>query len=84
MIYFNFIDNTFIERYSVYYIEKVKAGGMSDDQITHEIKAFNENMANYKNPAVMAFYTFLEVFPIGLVVSILCAMLMKRKPADSV
>jgi hypothetical protein len=79
MIYFNLIDNTFVERYTEYYIGKVNASGQTPDQIAKEIQSFKENMKNYNNPLVMALFTFLEVFPIGLSVSILCAFIMKRK-----
>jgi len=84
LIFLNFIDNTFIERYSVYFMEKVKASGRTPAEIELEIKSFNENMNSYKNPLVMAMFTFLEVFPIGLMISILCSALMKRKQVENV
>lgn len=78
MIYFNFIDNSFVEKYSAYYIEKLNASGKPALEIETEITKFKENMVNYQNPAVMIMYTFLEVFPIGLVITVLCAFLMRR------
>lgn len=78
MIHFNYIDNTFIERYSEYYINKVQTSGKSAEEIEKEIKAFKISMSNYNNPIVMSVYSFLEVFPVGLVISILCAFLMKK------
>ncbi len=80
MIYFNFIDNSFIVKYSTYYIGKIQSSGKPPGEIENEIAAFEENMENYKHPAIMAMYTLLEVFPIGLVVTILCSFLMRRKP----
>jgi len=82
MLYFNFIDDSFIEKYTSYYIEKLNASGKPQAEINAEIEKFNSNMENYKNPAVMSLFTFLEVFPIGLVISILCALLMKRGNAS--
>jgi len=85
MSYFHFIDGTFIEKYSSYYIGKINTSGKSPAEIEKEITAFNTNMENYKNPFVMALYTFGEVFPMGLVITILCAFLMRRKiNADTV
>ena len=78
LVYFNFIDESFTERYTAYMIDKIKSGGKAPEEIETEIKLFSENMADYKKPWVMGLYTFLEVFPIGLLISILCGLLMKR------
>jgi len=82
MIYFNFIDDSFIEKYSFYYIDKVSASGKPAEEIKAELRKFKANMADYRNPWVMAMYTFLEVFPIGLVVTILCAFLMRKTKSN--
>jgi len=82
MINFHYIDTEFIENYIAFYSEKIKASGKPQLEIEKEITAFKANMANYENPFVMMMYTFLEVFPVGLIVSILCAMLMRKKAAD--
>lgn len=83
MVYFNFIDNSFIEKYTAYYTQKMNSSGNTAEEIKKEIDAFNENMSNYKKPWVMSFFTFLEVFPIGLVISVLCAMLMKKSVPET-
>jgi hypothetical protein len=79
LVYFNFIDESFTERYTTFMIDKIKTGDKTPEEIENEIKLFTVNMADYKKPGVMGLYTFLEIFPIGLVISILCGMLMKRK-----
>ena len=84
MTYFNYVDNTFIERYTEFYTEKVNASGKTPAEIKTELDAFHENMTSYKNPLVMSLFTFLEVFPIGLVISILCAMLMRKSEVTTV
>lgn len=78
MLYFNFIDDTFIEKYTSYFLEKLNASGKTPAEIENEKVSFLKNMENYKNPLVMAMYTMLEIFPIGLVVTILCSFLMRR------
>jgi hypothetical protein len=83
MVYFNFIDDSFIEKYTAYYIEKVKTSGKPQVEIEKEISAFNRDMANYNNPFVMALFAFLEVFPVGLIISVLCAFLMRRNPVKN-
>ncbi len=80
MYYFNFVENHFIENYTSFYVNKLNASGKTAVEIKTEIDAFTTNMKNYKDPAVMSLFTFLEVFPIGLIISVLCALLMRRKP----
>lgn len=80
LIYFNFIDSSFIEKYSAFFINKINASGKSAADIQNEIAAFKQHMVNYNNPGVMSLYTFLEVFPMGLIITIICSFMMKRSP----
>jgi Flp pilus assembly pilin Flp len=83
MIYFNFIDDSFIVRYTEFYERQLNASGKAVADIAKEMEAFKKNMADYNNPWVMAMSTFLEVFPVGLVITILCAFLMKRNAEEA-
>ena len=78
MININFIDNSFVERYTEYYINKVQSSGKSQEEIEKEIQLPKQSMSGYNNPFEMAIYTFLEIFPVGLIISILCSFLMRR------
>ncbi len=60
---------------------KIQAKGKSPEVIEKELKEFNLSMENYHNPFNMMMNTFLKVFPIGLIITVLCAMLMRRKVA---
>ena len=84
LYYFNFVDNSFNERYSEFFINKLNESGKSAEDIKNEIASFHKNMENYNNPGVMALYTFLEVFPIGLIISVLCGLLMRKKATDPI
>ena len=79
MIYFHFFDNSFIEKYTEYYTHKIQSSGKTTEEIAADIASFKSMMENYENPLMMALYTFLEVFPIGLIITILCSLLMRRK-----
>ena len=35
---------------------------------------------NYKNPLMRIFYTFMEILPIEIVVSLISALILKRNP----
>jgi len=80
MIYFHLIDNTFIERYTEYFAAKLQESGKPQAEIEKELSDFKINMENYRKPSVMILYTYLDTFKIGLIVSVLCAFMMRRKP----
>jgi hypothetical protein len=70
--YYFFIPD-FMEKYSAYYMEKLKASGTP----AAEMKSYAEM---YKNPFFNAMMTYLEIIPVGLAVSLLCALILKKKP----
>lgn len=78
VIYYNFMPG-FAEKYASYEIEKAKASGATQQQLDtklEEMKKFNEM---YKNPLVNAAITFVEPFPVGLVITLLAAAALRRK-----
>ncbi|MBL7703589.1 MAG: DUF4199 domain-containing protein [Ferruginibacter sp.] len=69
----------FGEKYTAQMLEKLKAGGASDTEIARQAKemaGFNEM---YKNPFFNALITYTEILPVGLLVTILCSFILKRK-----
>lgn len=78
LVYIYTIDPDFTERYAGFFVEKIRSSGKTVAEIESEIRAFERNMADFSNPFAYALYSFLEVFPGGLIVTILCALLMKR------
>jgi hypothetical protein len=57
-------------------VAKAKASGASMEEATIQAQSFK---TMYDNPAVNAALTFIEPFPIGLVVSLLSAAILRRK-----
>lgn len=80
IIYFNFAPD-FADKYAAFTIDKMRADGAS----SAEILAAQNKMADFKewyaNPLLNIGITFLEVFPIGLIVTLVSAAILRRKPA---
>lgn len=69
----------FGDKYAAHVIEKVKASGATQakvDSTRADMAKFNES---YKNPFVNVAYTFIEPFPVGLVFTLVCAGVLRRK-----
>lgn len=78
---YNFIFPDFMERYTETMLEKAKAENLS----AADLQAKTEEMRNYKelykNPLWFSLMTLAEIFPIGLILSLVFAGLMfTRKP----
>lgn len=76
--YFYFIPD-FMEKYSAHTLEQLKASGASQieiDKQTTEMASFGRM---YKNPFFNAMMTYAEILPVGLVVTLLSSLILKRK-----
>lgn len=79
VVYQHYVDKEFTDRYTEFVIDKIKSGNKSQEQIEAEIETFTKNMKEYNSPFTRGIYTFLEIFPLGLLISVLCALLMRKK-----
>src|SRR5882724_3545949 len=83
IIYFNFMPD-FADKYAAYMIEKARAAGESAQKIqaiTDEMKGMK---AMLNNPFLNAAFSFLEPFPIGLIVTLISAAVLRKKPSQPV
>ncbi len=68
-----------MENYSAQYLEKLKSSGIPESQYqaaADEMKDFSEM---YKNPIVRFGLTVMEILPVGLIISLISAFVLKRK-----
>lgn len=79
MILSEFFVADFMANYTENAIETVKESSLSDDKKMKKIADY-ENMAeNYKNPLFKFFITYIEVLPLGILISIIAAVILRRK-----
>lgn len=72
----------FAEKYTAYAIDKARAAGASQQSLDQTARQMAEFKKMYDNPLINAAFTFVEPFPIGLVVTLVsAAVLKKKKPA---
>jgi uncharacterized membrane protein (UPF0136 family) len=79
LIYFK-LSTGFSEKYSTYYIEKVRASGASQEQVDATAKQMEEFKVLYDNPIYNPGLTLLEPLPIGLAVTLVSAATLRRRP----
>ena len=72
----------FAEKYAAQMVERAKASGASQQKIDEKVRQANEFKQMYKNPVINVAYTFMEIFPIGLVVTLVSAGILRKKAPD--
>lgn len=79
VIYFKFMPD-FMEKYGAHVLQKMQASGASAAAIQEKSEELTKLGAMYKNPLINMAMTFLEPFPVGLVIALLSAAILQRKP----
>ena len=77
-IYFG-LSPDFVAKYQAYEIGKTRASGASQAEIDKRIAELQKFTEMYKNPAVNAAITFIEPLPVGLVIALVSAGILRRK-----
>ena len=79
IIYYNFLPD-FWDKYGAHLVEKLRAAGASPAAIEAKLQEVAKYKELYKNPLLNAVLTFIEPFPIGLVITLISALALRRKP----
>jgi len=77
---FHFFMPDFIDKYSAMQIKQVQASGISGAALTDAIQSIEKVNFNYKNnPFFFAMYTYLEILPVGILITLISALILRRK-----
>lgn len=79
MIYMPNFAPDFVEKYQNSQIELIKNSSISDGEKQQQISDVVSSMENYRKPLVMAAYTSIEIFPVGVLVTLISALILRRK-----
>ena len=73
----------FADKFTAYMVEQVRASGASQQVVEAKLREVKEFKAMYDKPLFNAAITFLEPLPIGLVITVISAgILRRRQPKD--
>ena len=80
MIYQPYFAPDFVDKYHAAEIVKVQSNpGLSLAEKEVKIQEMKEFLEYYKKPYIMAAFTFLEIFPVGLLVTLIASFFLKKK-----
>lgn len=73
------VASDFMENYSQQSIEEIQQSDRSEVEKTVAIQEVNDFKEMYKNPIIKIAFTYLEIFPVGLLISLFSAFLLRRE-----
>jgi hypothetical protein len=71
-----------MDKYSAHIISQAKSSGKSAGEIADQIKEMSSMKEMYKSPIMVILITYMEILPIGLLVSLIAALILKRKAGN--
>jgi hypothetical protein len=74
----------FMDRYAAHELAKMKADGATQAAINEQVIYFDKAKVMYKNPFFNALMTYAEILPVGLLVSLIASLILKRKTKPAV
>ena len=77
LVYFK-LKPDFLDQYSAYAVESARQSGATEHEIAATARRMEEFKTMYQNPLANIAFTFIEPFPIGLVVTLISAAVLRR------
>jgi hypothetical protein len=78
VLYFNFMPH-FMDSYWAAQIHKVQSAGLDPATTAAQVAAIQRSQQLYQNPLVNIAYTFIEPFPVGLLITLLSALVLRKR-----
>ncbi len=78
VLYFNFMPH-FMDGYFAEQVRKVQSAGLDSATAAAQVAAIRHAQVSYQNPLVNMAYTFMEPLPVGLLITLISAALLRRK-----
>jgi Protein of unknown function (DUF4199) len=69
----------FMEQYYEHTKTKLESSTLPKEEIELQLKDIRDFQEQYKNPAVKIGVTYMEILPVGLLISLICAAILKRR-----
>lgn len=82
ILFHNFMPD-FFDKYAAHIIEQARASGATPDAIQAQTQEMDQMKQLMKNPFFHSLFVFLEPFPVGLVITLISALILRKKPGQT-
>ena len=73
----------FMDKYAAYMVDQARASGASQEAIQVQLREIGKYKELYENPLFNVAITFSEPFPVGLLITLISAAILKKRKPDS-
>ena len=81
MIDYTWFIPDFMDKYAAHMIKDARDSGLTGVELDKKIAGVNQMKALYKSPVMVVLFTYLEILPVGIVISLLVGLILKRRTA---
>ena len=78
ILYFNFMPH-FLDSYFAAQIHKVQSSGLDPATTAARVAAIQRSQELYQNPFINMAYTFMEPLPVGLIITLISAAVLRKR-----
>ena len=79
LLYYYFITPDFIDTYTIHILAEAERSGATEAQLELKTEEMAELKEQIKNPLFAIVITYFEVLPLGLIVALISALILRRK-----
>ena len=80
--YYCFVPD-FMDKYSAQQLQNIRQSGATAAEIQSKTAEIQSMKAMYQNPIFVILFTYMEILPVGLIISLITALFLKRKPQQT-
>ena len=80
-ILFHTLMPDFFEKYSAHIMEQARASGATPQALQAQSQELEQQIRIYKQPLFNVLFTFIEPFPVGLLITLISAGILRKKHA---
>jgi len=77
-------DQDFMEQYYAHEKQKLDSSDLPPAEVEAKLQEMRDFQEMYKNPIVKIGFTYMEILPVGLLISLICAGLLARRASDPI
>ena len=78
-IYYPSVGDEFMQKYTTYYLDKMKTDGASEAEIEKARVEGQQFMEMYKNFFIRFAFSLMEIMPVGVIVTFISAALLRKR-----
>ncbi|MGH2649433.1 MAG: DUF4199 domain-containing protein, partial [Ginsengibacter sp.] len=83
MIEEHFFFPDFMDKYVTHELNRLQSSGISAAELAGKTKDLEQAKEMYKNPILKILMTYAEILPVGLIVTLISSLILKRKTAKN-